>query len=157
LTYDAASIAQRLLNTLEAIGRLTGQLRAAGITINNSVAGTVNNQTLVMGSPEVVKVQSAIIRALAPFPEARACVIEALSALEPAAEVSAPSVPKSAQAYEPEVLVKVREWISPALASPDLVLGTQPPTQPHSCVVVERPIRVPERLRTLLPRSTRND
>jgi site-specific DNA recombinase len=34
-------------------------------------------------------------------------------------------VPKSAQAYEPEVLVKVREWISPALASPDLVIGTQ--------------------------------
>jgi hypothetical protein len=37
LTYDAASIAQRLLNTLEAIGWLTGQLRAAGITINNTV------------------------------------------------------------------------------------------------------------------------
>src|SRR3984893_17137713 len=50
-------------------------------------------------------------------------------------------VPKPAQAYESEVLGKVREWISPALASPDLVLGTQPPTQPHSCVVVERPIR----------------
>jgi hypothetical protein len=31
-------------------------------------------------------------------------------------------VPKPAQAYEPEVPVKVREWISPALASPDLVL-----------------------------------
>ena len=28
-------------------------------------------------------------------------------------------VPKPAQAYEPEVPVKVREWISPALASPD--------------------------------------
>jgi hypothetical protein len=30
-------------------------------------------------------------------------------------------VPKPAQAYEPEVPVEVREWISPALASPDLV------------------------------------
>src|SRR3977135_3139565 len=50
-------------------------------------------------------------------------------------------VPKPAQAYEPEVPVKVREWISPALASPDLVLEAQPPAQPHSCVVVERPIR----------------
>src|SRR5438034_9647264 len=48
-------------------------------------------------------------------------------------------VPKSAQAYEPEVPVKVREWKGPALASPDLVLGAQPPAQPHSCVVVERP------------------
>src|SRR5207245_8150670 len=50
-------------------------------------------------------------------------------------------VPKPAQAYEPEVPVKVREWIGPALASPDLVLEAQPPAQPHSCVVVERPIR----------------
>jgi len=50
-------------------------------------------------------------------------------------------VPQPAQAYEPEVPVKVREWIGPALASPDLVLEAQPPAQPHSCVVVERPIR----------------
>src|SRR6202022_4177084 len=50
-------------------------------------------------------------------------------------------VPKPAQAYEPEVPVKVREWISPALASPDFVLGAQPPAQPHSGVVVERPVR----------------
>src|SRR5688572_2533552 len=51
-------------------------------------------------------------------------------------------VPKPGQAYEPEVPVQVREWISPALASPDLVLEAQPPAQPHSGVVVERPIRL---------------
>jgi len=34
---------------------------------------------------------------------------------------------KRGQAYEPEVPVKVREWISPALAFPDLVLEAQPP------------------------------
>jgi hypothetical protein len=50
-------------------------------------------------------------------------------------------VPKSAQADEPKVPVKVREGISPALASPDLVLGAQPPAQPHRCVGVERPVR----------------
>ena len=50
-------------------------------------------------------------------------------------------VPKPAQAYEPEVPVKVREWISSALASPDLVLDAQPPAQPHSGVVVDRPVR----------------
>src|ERR1700683_184974 len=50
-------------------------------------------------------------------------------------------VPKPAQAYEPEVPVKVREWISPALASPDLMLDAQPPAQPHSGVVVDRPVR----------------
>src|SRR3954452_17512008 len=48
---------------------------------------------------------------------------------------------KLGQAYEPEVLVKVREWIGSALASPDFVLEAQPPAQPHSCVVVEHPIR----------------
>jgi hypothetical protein len=32
---------------------------------------------------------------------------------------------KRRQAYEPEVPVKVREWISPAPASPDLVLDAQ--------------------------------
>src|SRR5215471_13943622 len=43
---------------------------------------------------------------------------------------------KLGQAYEAEVLVKVREWVSSALASPDLVLEAQPPAQPHSRVVV---------------------
>src|SRR5215471_18374678 len=50
--------------------------------------------------------------------------------------------PKRSQTYEPEVPVKVREWIGPALASPDLVLDAQPPAQPHSSVVVDRPIRL---------------
>src|SRR5215471_12838663 len=50
-------------------------------------------------------------------------------------------VPKRGQAYEPEVPVKMREWIGPALASPDVVLDAQPPAQPHSGVVVERPVR----------------
>src|SRR5204863_7505684 len=51
-------------------------------------------------------------------------------------------VPKPAQAYEIEVPVKVLEWIGPALASPDLVLDAQPPAQPHSGVVVDRPVRL---------------
>jgi hypothetical protein len=36
-------------------------------------------------------------------------------------------VAKPAQTYEPEVPVKVREWIGPAPASPDFVLEPQPP------------------------------
>src|SRR5271169_748374 len=47
---------------------------------------------------------------------------------------------KLCQAYEPEVPIKMREWIAPALASPDFVLGSEPPAQPHSRVVVERAI-----------------
>ena len=34
---------------------------------------------------------------------------------------------KRGQAYEPEVPVEVREWISPAPASSDLMLEAQPP------------------------------
>ena len=45
------------------------------------------------------------------------------------------------QAYEPEVPVEVREWISPALASPGFVLDAQPLALPHSGVAVDRPIR----------------
>src|SRR5258706_13315990 len=52
-----------------------------------------------------------------------------------------PGVPKRSQADEAEVPVQVREWIGPALASPDLVLDAQPPAHPHSGVVVDRPIR----------------
>src|SRR5271156_758918 len=53
-------------------------------------------------------------------------------------------VPKPGQTHEPEVPVEVREWISPALASPDVVLEAQPPAQPHRRVSVERPIRLAE-------------
>ena len=47
-------------------------------------------------------------------------------------------VPKPAQAYEPKVPVKMREWIAPALATPGFMLELQPPAQPHCCVAVER-------------------
>src|ERR1700751_3838147 len=50
-------------------------------------------------------------------------------------------VPKPRQAYESEVPIEMREWIGPALASPDLVLDAQPPAQPQSGIVVDRPIR----------------
>src|SRR6202051_5376519 len=52
------------------------------------------------------------------------------------------AAPKLGQAHEPEVPVEVREWIGPAPAPPDLVLGAQPPAHPHSGVVVERPVRL---------------
>jgi hypothetical protein len=47
---------------------------------------------------------------------------------------------KPCEAYELEVPVKLREWIAPALASPDFVLESEPPAQPHSRVAVERAI-----------------
>jgi hypothetical protein len=52
--------------------------------------------------------------------------------------------PERGQAYEPEVPVEMREWISPALASPDVVLDAQPPAQPHGGVVSGIPKLIPE-------------
>ena len=40
-----------------------------------------------------------------------------------------------------KTLRKVREWIAPTLASPDVVLGSKLLVQPHSRVVVERESR----------------
>jgi hypothetical protein len=86
LVFDCASISDRLLRTLDAIGRLTGQLRSAGITINN--VNAVSGPTVVLNSPEIVRLQSTIIRALSPFPEARAAVVGALRDLD--AQTTAP-------------------------------------------------------------------
>jgi hypothetical protein len=78
--YDASSVAGRLLSTLEAIGRLNGQLRA-GITINN-VNAVSSGPTVVLNDPAIIRMQAAIIRALGPHPEARAAVVAALRDLE---------------------------------------------------------------------------
>src|SRR4051812_17898987 len=51
------------------------------------------------------------------------------------------AAPARGQAYQAKMAVQVREWIAPAPSSPDLVLETQPPAQPHRCVVVESAIR----------------
>ena len=50
------------------------------------------------------------------------------------------AAPTPGQTYEPEVPVEVREWISPASASPDFVFGSQPPAQPLRCIAIERAI-----------------
>ena len=63
---------------------MTGELRkhadSIGATVN-ILNGVVQQQPIVMGDPEVAKVQATVIRALRPFPEARAAVVEALDQL----------------------------------------------------------------------------
>jgi hypothetical protein len=67
--FEAQLLAQRLLSTLEAIGKVNGQLRQAGITINNvntNTVGSVNSgPALILSDPQVIKLQSTIISALA--------------------------------------------------------------------------------------------
>jgi hypothetical protein len=69
-----------LLAVLQELGRMTGEIsRAASlVTINNSNT----SQTLVMADPLLTKLQSGLLRALAPYPEARNAVIALLSELE---------------------------------------------------------------------------
>src|SRR6476646_6038791 len=55
------------------------------------------------------------------------------------------AAPARGQAYQAKMAIQVREWIAPAPSSPDLVLETQPPEQPHRGVVVESAIRPRDR------------
>ena len=74
----AAILAGRLTEVLNAMGRLTGemgQLAANHINITNNVA-------FLQDHPAFAKVQASLLRALAPFPDARAAVVTALRALD---------------------------------------------------------------------------
>lgn len=65
---------------------------------------------------------------------------------------------KSGQTYQPIVLVKVRVWIGPTSLPSGLMLGAQPPEQPHCGIAVEQPIRLaggPYREVVRQPRSVR--
>jgi len=75
--HGASASAGRLLETLREIGRLTGELgkiSAGGVSITNNM--------LVMNSPAFANLQSTIIAALAPYPEARLAVVTALRSIE---------------------------------------------------------------------------
>jgi hypothetical protein len=69
-----ASVAGRIVEVLNAMGKLTGELtRASGVTINNN---------LIMSSPIFVDLETTLLRVLAPFHDARVAVIAALRELE---------------------------------------------------------------------------
>jgi hypothetical protein len=83
LTHDAAAIAQRLLNTLEMIGRMNGEIRtAAGVVINNVNATSDGSTFIQMADPLIVRLQAGLLKALAPHPAARQDVIKMLAELE---------------------------------------------------------------------------
>ena len=67
--------AHRLEAELQLVGRLVGQLSDPA-----PVSQTVN---VLVASPEWVATRTAILNALAPYPEARAAVVEALANVAP--------------------------------------------------------------------------
>lgn len=74
-----ALLAGRLLEALREIGKLTGELMKGAGGVSTTIT---NNNTLVMNSPLFADLQTALIRCLAPFPDARSAVVAALRELE---------------------------------------------------------------------------
>jgi hypothetical protein len=73
----AAYVAGRLTATLETMARITGEIgELARSTIN------INGNVAIVNSPEFARVQTALLRALAPFPDARGAVVVALRGLD---------------------------------------------------------------------------
>jgi hypothetical protein len=74
----AAYVAGQLTRTLEAIARVTGEIgELARSTINIS-----GNVSILTDSPAFARVQATMLRALAPFPDARGAVVLALRSLD---------------------------------------------------------------------------
>jgi hypothetical protein len=75
----AAYVAGQLVKTLETIGKVTGELgELAHSTIN------INGNVAIMNSPQFATLQATMLRALAPFPDARGAVVQALRDLDAA-------------------------------------------------------------------------
>jgi hypothetical protein len=73
----AGYIAGQLTKTLETMARVTGELGdlARSVTINN-------NNVQILNHPGFAQVQATLLRALAPYPDARAAVVAALRGLD---------------------------------------------------------------------------
>jgi hypothetical protein len=85
----AAYIAGRLTATLEVIARISGELGDLARSVNFNVT----NIAMLAEHPAFATLQATMLRALAPFPDARAAVVAALRDLEPG-DASARPAPK---------------------------------------------------------------
>ena len=77
----AAYIAGRLTDTLQIIARISGELGdlARSTTFNIT---SVSNVAVLSEHPAFARLQATLLRALAPYAEARAAVVEALRGLD---------------------------------------------------------------------------
>jgi hypothetical protein len=85
---NVAYVAGQLTKTLEAIGRVTGEL---GALATSQTFNVMNNVAVLQDSPVFAKLQMALLQALAPFPDARAAVVAALRALDDDAHTATPA------------------------------------------------------------------
>jgi hypothetical protein len=75
----AAYVAGRLTATLEVIARISGELGDLARSVNFNVT----NIAVLAEHPAFATLQATMLRALVPFPDARAAVVAALRDLEP--------------------------------------------------------------------------
>jgi hypothetical protein len=75
--HATSALAGRLNETLKLIGTISGEMSelARSITINGNVVNVMNH-------PMLANLQANLLRALAPFPDARLAVVEALRAMD---------------------------------------------------------------------------
>ena len=74
-----AYIAGRLTSVLETIAKVSGEL---GDLARSTTYNITNNVAVLSEHPKFMQVQASLLRALAPFPEARAAVVVALRDLD---------------------------------------------------------------------------
>ena len=77
----AAYVAGRLTTTLEVIARVSGELGDLAKTTTYNI-GNVTNVAVLAEHPTFLRMQAILLRALAPFPDARMAVVEALRELD---------------------------------------------------------------------------
>jgi hypothetical protein len=75
-------IAGQLTRTCESLARITGELGELARSTTYNVTSITNNMALFAESPVFLRMQAAILQALAPFPEARLAVVKALRTLD---------------------------------------------------------------------------
>lgn len=75
--HGTAKVAGALTRTLEVMARTTGELGALAQSIN-----ITNNNVAIMNSPQFANLTATLLRALAPFPEARGAVALALRGID---------------------------------------------------------------------------
>ena len=82
----ASIVAAQLVNVLEKIGKVTGEIA----TIAQGTVNNITNNVAIVNSPAFAKVQAALLNALAPHSAARADVVAALRQLDSEAALEAP-------------------------------------------------------------------
>jgi hypothetical protein len=92
----AAFIVNSLVRTLEALARVSGEVGtlATSITFNNST------NIAMVSHPQFASVQACMLRALAPFADARAAVVAALRGLDSGNAPSAAAAPAIGKVIE---------------------------------------------------------